>query len=133
MCVLETRRRPEHPRTDSGRRSTIAWRLTVGSGAALLVLLAVHMVAQHFVVDEVGGLRTYQQVLDYISHPLVLTIECLLLVTVTIHAMIGLRSMLHDVDLSSRARRLVDRGLVALGSLTLAYGFVLLGVLAWRA
>ena len=109
------------------------WWLTVGSGAVLLLLLTVHMVAQHFVVDEVGGLRTYQQVLDYVSNPLILTLECLLLVVVTIHAMLGVRSVLFDFDLGPHARRLVDRGLTGVGALTVVYGFVLLAVLTWRA
>ena len=91
------------------------------------------MVAHHFVVDEVGGLRTYRQVLEYIGNPIILVMECLLLVTVTAHAMLGLRSVLLDLNLSARTRRLVDRGLVALGVATLGYGFVLIGVLASRA
>jgi hypothetical protein len=47
----------------------MVWWWTVGTGAALLVLVTVHMVAHHFVVEEVGGLRTYQQVLEYVSNP----------------------------------------------------------------
>jgi succinate dehydrogenase hydrophobic anchor subunit len=91
------------------------------------------MVAHHFVVEEVGGLRTYQQVLEYVSNPLILTLECLLLVAVTIHAMLGVRSVLFDFDLAPHARRHVDLGLWVLGVTTAVYGFVLLGVLAWRA
>jgi hypothetical protein len=47
------------------------WRWTVGSGVALVVLAAVHMVAQHFILDEVGGLRAYQRVLDYLANPII--------------------------------------------------------------
>jgi succinate dehydrogenase hydrophobic anchor subunit len=99
----------------------------------LLVLVTVHMVAHHFVVNEVGGLRTYRQVLEYIGNPVILVIESLLLVTVTAHAMLGLRSVLLDLNLTTKARRVVDRGLVALGAATLVYGFALIGVLASRA
>jgi succinate dehydrogenase / fumarate reductase membrane anchor subunit len=91
------------------------------------------MVAHHFVVNEVGGLRTYRQVLEYIGNPVILVIESLLLVTVTAHAMLGLRSVLLDLNLTTKARRVVDRGLVALGVATLVYGFALIGVLASRA
>jgi succinate dehydrogenase hydrophobic anchor subunit len=47
--------------------------------------------------------------------------------------MLGLRSVLLDLGISPRWRRALDRGLVALGIVTVAYGFVLIGVLASRA
>jgi succinate dehydrogenase hydrophobic anchor subunit len=100
---------------------------------ALLVLVTVHMVAHHFVVQEVGGLRTYRQVLRYIANPWIFAIESIFLVVVTIHAMLGLRSVLFDLGLSVSMKRWLNRGLVMLGILTVAYGFVLIGVLASRA
>jgi len=109
-----------------------AWWWTVGTGAALLVLMCVHIVANHFVVDEVGGLRTYHQVLEYLSHPVIVVTESLLIVVVTIHAMLGVRGILLDFDMSARARRRVDRGLWALGGATIAYGLFLLLTLASR-
>jgi succinate dehydrogenase hydrophobic anchor subunit len=121
------------PAEDGAASRSRTWRWTAGSGVALLVLVTVHMVAHHFVVDEVGGLRTYPQVLEYIGNPIILVIESLLLVTVTAHAMLGLRSVLFDLNLAAGTKRLIDRGLVVLGVLTLLYGFVLIGVLASRA
>jgi succinate dehydrogenase hydrophobic anchor subunit len=100
---------------------------------SVLVLVTAHMIAHHFVVEEIGGLRTYDQVLSYMSHPAILVLESAFLVTVTIHAMLGLRSVLYDFGLSARAKRLISRGLVALGVVTVAYGFVLLFTLAARA
>ena len=97
------------------------------------MLVTIHMVAHHFVVEEIGGLRTYQQVLEYIGNPVIFVIESAFLVVVTIHAMLGLRSVLFDFGLSERTKRLADRGLVVLGVVTVAYGFVLIGVLASRA
>ena len=116
---------------ERSRARTWAW--TAGSGVARLVLVTIHMVAHHFVVEEVGGLRTYAQVLEYIGNPVIVVIELAFLVVVTIHAMLGLRSVLFDFGLSERAKRLADRGLVALGVVTVAYGIVLIGVLASRA
>lgn len=109
------------------------WRWTVLTGLALLVLIGVHMVAHHFVVEEVGGLRTYRQVLEYIGDPLIFTIECFFLVTVTAHALLGLRGVLLDLGFGSRARRRIDAGLWVLGVVTVAYGFFLVGTLASRA
>jgi len=117
------------PRTGIAR----SWLATTLTGVALLVLLAVHMVANHFVLRSVGGLRSYHQVLEYIRHPAILTIESLFLLVVTVHAMLGLRGVVLDLDPSPRALRWIDIGLTTLGVLTLSYGFFLIGTLASRA
>jgi succinate dehydrogenase hydrophobic anchor subunit len=122
----------EPTRPETGGRSR-TWSLTALSGIALLVLVTVHMIAHHFVVDEIGGLRTYAQVLQYVGNPVIVVLELALLVAVTVHAMLGLRSVVFDFGLSTRAKRNVSRGLVVLGALTIAYGVVLIGVLASRA
>ncbi len=133
MAVVETRPPPtRHPQIPGGRSSR-AWWWTVLTGAALLVLLAVHMVAHHFVVDSVGGLRSYEQVLDYIANPVMFTIECFFLLTVTIHALLGLRGVLFDLGIGTKARRRTDLLLWILGIVTVAYGFFLVGTLASRA
>lgn len=116
----------------TGSRSR-SWRWTAWSGVALLVLVTVHMVAHHFVVEQVGGLRTYHQVLEYIGNPWIFTIEAIFLVVVTVHAMLGLRSVVLDLGLSASMKRWLERGLVVLGVATVAYGFILIGVLASRA
>ena len=136
MAVVDTR--PPRPSRRAREReryqpSVRVWRLLAGSGIVLLVLVTVHMVANHFVVESVGGLRTYEQVLDYIADPLIFTIECFFLLVVTVHAMLGLRSVLFDMRLDTRARRRVDAGLWLLGIATVAYGFYLVGTLASRA
>ena len=121
------------PVEETGVRRSRTWKATAYTGAALLVLVTIHMVAHHFVVEEVGGLRTYAQVLDYISNPIMFVIEIAFLVVVTTHAMLGLRSVLFDFGLSVKAKRRVARGLLILGILTIAYGVTLIGVLASRA
>ena len=112
---------------------TLVWRVTAFTGIGLFVLLAVHMVAHHFVVQSTGGLRTYDQVLDYLANPVILVVECTLLAFITVHAMLGLRSVLFDLTAGARARARISRGLVALGVLTVAYGLFLVITLASRA
>lgn len=121
------------PPTHRGERSASAWRWTAGTGVALVLLATVHLVAQHFVVNDVGGLRTYRQVLDFISTPIIFVLECGFLFAVTIHAMLGLRSVLHDLDLRPRVKRRIDAVLWVVGTLTVAYGLALLITLAIRA
>ena len=127
-------------RPDAGRRTRVrsaasgrSWIATTLTGVALLVLLGVHMVANHFVVESVGGLRSYRQLLEYISHPAILATESIFLLVVTVHAMLGVRGVMLDLDPSPRARRWIDAGLIALGVVTLAYGYFLIGTLASRA
>jgi succinate dehydrogenase hydrophobic anchor subunit len=118
----------------SGRnRRGRSWVATALTGVGLLVLVTAHMVAHHFVVEEVGGLRTYRQVLDYVGDPRIIVVEGAFLVVVTWHAMLGLRSVLSDLHLPSSVQRLVRRGTWALGIVTVAYGAVLIGTLAARA
>ena len=109
------------------------WLSTAFTGMALLVLVTVHMIAHHFVVREIGGLRTYEQVLEYIGNPVIFVIEAVFLVVVTWHAMLGLRAVALDLDLPPGLARLVRPGVVVLGVVTVVYGLVLIGVLAGRA
>ena len=108
---MATRSDPRRPLPrERSRSQTRVWRFTAASGVALLVLLTIHMVANHFVVESVGGLRSYDQVLDYIANPLMLGVEIAFLLVITLHAMLGLRSVLYDFTGSARRRRWIDRG-----------------------
>jgi succinate dehydrogenase membrane anchor subunit len=129
MATVRTRPQARPPRS----RGTRGWGITTLSGLAVLVLVTVHMVANHFVIESIGGLRDYRQVLEYISNPVIFVMESLFLVFVTVHAMLGLRGVLLDLDPTPGTVRWIDRGLVVLAIATLAYGFLLIGVLASRA
>ena len=133
MSVAPPRTRSTRDRQVSSGRSSRAWWWTALTGAALLLLLTVHMIAHHFVVEDVGGLRSYEQVLDYIANPVIFTLELFFLIVVTIHALLGLRGVLFDLGIGVRARRLTDLLLWLLGLVTVGYGFFLLGTLASRA
>lgn len=130
----ERERRQESPVSAYRRgRSTRLWRWTAGSGLALVVLTTMHIVAQHFIVHQKGGLRTYREVLTYVANPVIFVLEAAFLVAVAIHAMLGIRSVLHDLDLSPRAARRLDVTLWTVGSITVLYGLALLTILAIRS
>jgi succinate dehydrogenase hydrophobic anchor subunit len=114
-------------------RSARAWRWTAGSGVALVALATLHIVAQHFVVHQKGGLRTYSEVLSYVGNPVIFVLESGFVFAVTIHAMLGIRGILHDLDLTQRTARRVDVTLWVIGTLTVAYAMVLLITLAARS
>ncbi len=97
------------------------------SGAALLVLLTLHMIAQHFLVKD--GLRRYDEVIDWLGNPIMIGLEIAFLVFVTWHALLGVRAILFDFGLSSRTERAVTRVLMVVGVLTVVYGVWLLAAI----
>jgi succinate dehydrogenase hydrophobic anchor subunit len=127
--------RPKEDFTEATRwrrrpRPTFAWLAQVVSGVLLLILLTVHMVAQHFVVE--GGLRTYDQVVAWLRNPVVFTVEALLLVCVTWHGIAGVHAVLLDLGLRGRAERIVARILGDVVVATVLYGLWLLYMIAFR-
>lgn len=125
--------KPERPPNDYRRgRSARTWRWTAGSGIALVGLAGLHIIAQHFVVHSAGGLRTYNQVLQYIGNPVILVLESAFVLVLAIHGMLGLRSVLLDFSPGERARRRIDAGLWVLGTATVLYGLALVITLALR-
>jgi succinate dehydrogenase hydrophobic anchor subunit len=110
-------------------RPTFAWLAQVTSGVLLLVLLTVHMVAQHLLVA--GGLRTYDQVIAWIRNPVVFAVEALLLVCVTWHGIAGVHAVLLDLGLRGRTERIVARALGDVAVATVLYGLWLLSRLAF--
>jgi succinate dehydrogenase hydrophobic anchor subunit len=52
----------------------------------------------------------------------ILPLEILFLITVTVHALLGVRAILFDLGLSDQAERRVTQALAAVGVLTIGYG-----------
>ena len=102
------------------RASSWSWILQAFTGVMLVVLLGLHMVVQHFVVA--GGLRNYQQVVQYISNPFVFLLEIAFLIIVTWHALLGVRAVILDLGLKPATERRVTAILSIIGVITVAYG-----------
>jgi succinate dehydrogenase hydrophobic anchor subunit len=102
------------------KRSGWGWFWQSVTGVALIGLLGLHMVAHHFVVE--GGLRDYQQVIDYLSNPLIVVTEIAFLIVVTVHAVLGVRAILFDLGLSPRTEQTVTVVSMAVGLLTILFG-----------
>lgn len=105
------------------RKRSGTWVWQALSGVGLVILLSLHMIVHHFVVE--GGLRDYQQVLAYVGNPLVVAVEVIFLVVVTYHAVVGVRAILFDLDLSERSKTLITRVLTVVGVIMLAWGVFL--------
>lgn len=96
------------------------WPLQAITGFLLIFLLALHMIANHFVVE--GGLQTYDEIVAYLRTPIILVLEVSFLVLVTWHGLLGLRAVIFDFGLSARTERRISRVLTVVGSATVAYG-----------
>lgn len=96
------------------------WLVQAFSGLLLILVLGLHMIAHHFVVE--GGLRDFADVIDYVSNPLIFALEILFLVVVIIHAMLGMRAILLDLGLGKQRERVVNWIVTIIGVVTLAYG-----------
>ena len=104
-------------------RSRWVWFLQAVSGAALVVLVGVHLIAQHFLAA--GGLRDFNEVVAYLRQPVTLALELSFLVVVAAHALLGLRAIFSDLGLSPRSQLAVDVILWIVGILTVLYGLQL--------
>jgi len=102
------------------------WLVQAVTGALLVGVLAVHLVAQHFLAP--GGLRDYANVVEYLRQPLAAVIEVMLLGSVIVHACLGIRASLVDV-LGEAALRRVSLGLAFAGIVAIAYGLWLITAL----
>lgn len=100
--------------------ATTGWLWQVITGIALVFLLGLHIIANHFIVR--GGLRTFADVLAYLRNPVFLVLEALFLVVVASHAMLGIRAILLDFGPSARVEKLLSRTLTVAGVLTVGYG-----------
>lgn len=97
-----------------------SWPLQAITGFLLIFLLALHMIANHFVVE--GGLQTYDEIVAYLRTPIILGLEVSFLVLVTWHGLLGLRAVIFDFGLSPRTELWITRVLTVVGSATVAYG-----------
>jgi succinate dehydrogenase hydrophobic anchor subunit len=116
----------ENPFAQESKRSW-TWHWQVFTGIALLLLLGLHFIANHFIVQ--GGLRDFADVVSYLRNPIILVLEVLFLVVVTIHAMLGVRAIVLDFGISDRAEKRLSQALTVVGVLTVAYGLWLTWVI----
>jgi len=103
---------------------TAAWLWQVFTGVGLVVLLGLHMVANHFIAK--GGLRDYAAVVSYLRNPLILALEVLFLICVTAHALLGVRAIFLDFGMTELAEKRLTKILNVVGVLTVGYGLIVM-------
>jgi succinate dehydrogenase hydrophobic anchor subunit len=106
------------------------WLIKIIAGLMVFVVLGVHLVINHTVAP--GGLLTYQDVIDYYQVPIVPIMEFFFLVVVITHSLLGLRSIILDLNPAQKIRQVVDIILALLGAGGMIYGTWLLIILSNR-
>jgi succinate dehydrogenase hydrophobic anchor subunit len=108
------------------------WLIQAVTGVFLIAFLGVHLVAQHFLAP--GGLRDYDAVVAYLREPLALAAELGLLLSVIVHACVGLRSTFVDVVSDGARLRMVSVAIATVGTLIAVYAlWVTVSVIAGSA
>lgn len=88
------------------REGTWLWLYKMVAGGLIVVLLAVHFIVNHLVAPE--GLLTYNDVVRYYTNPIIPIMEIVFLILVISHSLIGLRSIIMDLNPSARLLRIID-------------------------
>src|SRR5215471_9854660 len=97
-----------------------AWYWQMFTGVALVLLLGLHFIANHFIAT--GGIRDFADVVSYLRNPIVLVLEVLFLIVVATHTMLGVRAIVLDFGISIQAEKRLSQVLTVIGVLTVAYG-----------
>ena len=108
-------------------RSGAMWLMQALTGLLLVGILGMHMIVHHFVVE--GGLRDYQQVLDYVANPLVTIMEIVFVIAAVSHAVLGVQAIITDLRPAPPTMRVIAWALRVMALVTIGYGVYLALVL----
>ena len=111
--------------------NTWLWLIKILTGALIIILLLVHFIVNHLVAE--GALLTYEDVITYFSNPWIVLMEITFLITVVSHGLIGLRSIILDLNPSRKVMSVTDWVLITVGVVSVGYGIWLALVIASRS
>lgn len=106
------------------------WLIKILTGFLVIVVLVIHLIVNHLIVP--GGLLSYADIVLYYQNPIIPIMEIAFLIFVVTHALIGLRSVLLDLQPSNTVLKWINYGLVMLGFGSIAYGIWLILVITSR-
>ena len=112
------------PRNSSG---TVRWFSQAGLGILLVVLLSIHLIVNHWAAPH--GLLSHTDVVRYYDVPGIALMEILFLAVVTVHSLLGLHSILLDLNLPHSVQTACTWLLVILGVAAILYGSRLIWVI----
>ena len=105
-------------------QGNVLWLAQAVLGILLVVLLSIHLIVNHWAAPQ--GLLTYADVIRYYDFPGVAIMEAIFLIVVTSHCLLGLYSILLDLNLRPFVTRILAQILVILGVIMVVYGVYLI-------
>jgi succinate dehydrogenase hydrophobic anchor subunit len=120
----------ETPSVPKTREGTWLWLYKIVAGLLIVILLGVHFVVNHLVAPN--GLLSYDDVIRYYQVPIIPIMEIAFLAFVVSHALVGLRSIILDLNPSNLVLKIVDILFVLVGTGFVAYGIWLVVVIAQK-
>jgi succinate dehydrogenase hydrophobic anchor subunit len=108
--------------------TTLRWFTQSALGVLLLILLGIHLVANHLVAPH--GLLNHADVVNYYDVPGIAMLEVIFLIVVTAHCLLGVHAIMLDLALSSATMRVLAWMLLGIGLVIVAYGIRLTWIVA---
>jgi len=130
MAQVELEEKVREAPTPVAGPSFWPWFLQRVTGAALLILLTLHIVVNHiFNIAEVEddtlpGLVVYKDVADRFETPAYWVLAVLLLAFVLFHGLNGIRNILLDYGLRGTGDRIVIGALLGVGMAAFTFGII---------
>lgn len=94
------------------------------TGPVILILIIVHFVVNHLIPE--GALLTHEGVVNYYQIWFVPFMEALFLILVVSHSLLGLRSIILDLNPSRGTLRVLDVAFIVIGVVSSVYGIWLI-------
>ncbi len=98
--MIETRSAPK------AREGTWLWLFKIVAGVLVVALLGLHFLVNHLFAPT--GLLTHAEVVTYYQNPIIPVIEVAFLLLVISHSLVGLRSIVLDLNPSDRVLKVID-------------------------
>jgi succinate dehydrogenase hydrophobic anchor subunit len=110
------------------QENALLWFIKVLAGGLILFFLVIHFIINHLIAP--GGLLTFSDVVKYYQNPMVLIMEGCFLTFILVHALLGLRSILLDLNPSDRIVKVQNITLIILGIAAEFYGIWILAAVS---
>jgi succinate dehydrogenase hydrophobic anchor subunit len=102
------------------QESTWIWLYKMIAGVMILVVLVIHLIVNHLVAP--GGLLSYTDVIRYYKNPIIPIMEIFFLIVVVSHSLLGIRSIILDLNPKPNLVKAFDWICVILGAGAILYG-----------
>lgn len=106
------------------------WLLKIIAGLFLVIFLGIHFLVNHWLAPE--GLLSYADIIQFYSNPIVPIIEGCFLIFAVVHCLLGIRSILLDLNPSPPLMKWINLILIGIGTIAIFYGIGLLILISGR-